>query len=101
MTPSVLRTEIEGFNEQKKNDWERAEYQSWLTGWYVMNAIGAVISKKHRYPKNPMKEENVVVEDMVLTEDEKDYYRDQLVKRLQRMEKRFNKAKEKELSITK
>lgn len=61
-----------------------------------MNAIACSFSRKHKYPKNPLHQEQVVVEDMVLTEDEKEYYRDQFVKRLQRMEKRFNKAKEKE-----
>ena len=96
MTPAAIKRQIKAFWEQKKNDWERSEYESWVSGWYVMNAIACCISKKHKYPKNPMEQKQLVVEDMVLTEEEKDYYRDQFVKRLQRMENRFNKAKERE-----
>lgn len=96
MTPAAIRRRIDAFWKQKKNDWERSEYESWLNGWYVMNAIACSFSRKHKYPQNPLKQETVVVEDMVLTESEKDYYRDEFVKRLQRMEKRFNKAKERE-----
>lgn len=94
MTPAAIKRQIEVFWKQKKNDWERSEYEAWLNGWFVMNAIACSFSKKHKYPKNPLQQEQVVVDDMVLTEDEKDYYREQFVKRLQRMEKRFNKAKE-------
>ena len=96
MTPLTVKAEIEAFWKRQKNTWERAEYQAWLNGLYVMNAIGASFSKKHKYPKNPMEQEQVVQEDLELTEEQKDYYRDQFVKRLQRMEKRFNKTKEKE-----
>lgn len=60
-----------------------------------MNAIGCSISRKNKYPKNPMEQEKIIVEDMMLTEEQKDDYRDAFVKRLLRMEKRFNKAKEK------
>lgn len=96
MTPAAVKRQIEAFSKQRKNEWERSEYESWLNGWYVMNAIACSFSKKHKYPKNPMEQEKVVVEDMVLTEEEKDDYRNAFVKRLLRMEKRFNEAKERE-----
>ncbi len=96
MTPSNLKLEISAYWNRQKNNWERAEYQAWLSGLYVMNAIGASFSKKHKYPKNPMEQKQIVQEDLELTEQQKDYYRDQFVKRLQRMEKRFNKSKERE-----
>lgn len=96
MTPAMIKRQIKAYWEQRKNEWEKAEYQSWLNGWYTLNAIACSFSRKHKYPKNPMEQEQVIVEDMVLTEDEKDYYRDKFVKRLQRMQKRFNKSKEKE-----
>lgn len=95
MTPFAIKQEIEAFWKNRKNEWERAEYQSWLSGMYVMNAIAASFSRKHKYPKNPMEQKQVVQEDLELTEEQKDYYRNQFVKQLQRMEKRFNKAKEK------
>ena len=96
MTPAAIKREIEGFYERRKNDWERVQYQSWLSGLYVMNAIEACLSRKNRYPNNPMEQKEIITDDLMLTEEQKDYYRDQFVKRLQRMERRFNKAKEKE-----
>ena len=96
MTPAAIKRAIESYWKNQKNEWERAEYEAWLNGLYVMNAIGASFSKKHKYPQNPMKQQQIVQEDLELTEEQKDYYRDQFVKRLQRMEKRFNKAKERE-----
>lgn len=96
MTPKALKIQIEGFWKQRKNDWERTEYQSWLTGLYVMNAIGCSISRKHKYPKNPMEQQEVVQEDLELTEEQKDFHRKQFLNRLQRMEKKFNREKEKE-----
>lgn len=95
MTPSAIKLAIEAYWKRQKNYWERAEYQSWLSGLYVMNAIGSSLSRKHKYPKNPMEQQQVIQEELELTEEQKDYYREQFVKRLQRMEKRFNKAKEK------
>lgn len=96
MTMAAVRLRIEKFWKNRKNDWERAEYQAWLTGYYTMYAIGTNFSKKIKYPKNPMQEEQVVVEDMEITEEEADHYREEFVKRLLRMEDRFNKSKEKE-----
>lgn len=95
MTPKSIKLYIEGYWKRRKNEWEKAEYQSWLTSLYNISAIGCSISRKVKYPKNPMEQEKVIVEDMMLTEEQKDDYRDAFVKRLLRMEKRFNKAKEK------
>lgn len=95
MTPAAVKREIEAFWKNRKNEWERSEYQSWLSGLYVMNAIGASLSKKHKYPQNPMNQQAVIQEDLELTQEQADYYRNQFVARLQRMEKRFNRAKEK------
>lgn len=82
MTPEGIRLQIEAFWKTRKNEWEKAEYQSWLTGYYTMYAIGSNISRKIKYPKNPMEEERVVVEDMELTEEEKIIYQEQLFNRL-------------------
>ena len=96
MTPAAVKRQIEAFSKQRKNEWERSEYESWLNGWYVMNAIACSFSKKHKYPKNPMEQEKVIRDDLDYTEEQKDLYTKQFVKRLLRMEKKFNKAKEKE-----
>lgn len=83
---------IKSYREDQEYRAKEIKYQSWLTGLYVQNAISSCFSKKAKYPKNPLKEE-IVVEDMKLTENEADFYRDQFMKRLQRMEKRFNESK--------
>lgn len=95
MTPNTIKMEIEAYWKRQKSALEIVEYQSWLNGLYVMNAVGACFNKKNKYPDNPMKKQQVIEEDIQLTEEQKDYYCDQFVKRLQRMERRFNKSKEK------
>lgn len=65
MTPKIVRSTIEGFWDHRKNDWERAEYQAWVTGYYTMYSVGVNFSTKIKYPKNPMKtEEPIDVESM-------------------------------------
>ena len=67
-----------------------------LVEWTLCNeCCGGMFSKKNKYPDNPMKKQQVIEDDIQLTEEQKDYYCDQFVKRLQRMERRFNKSKEK------
>lgn len=85
MTPLALRLEIEGYSERKKNEIELIEHQSWLNGYFTMHAIGANFSKKIKYPKSPLEEERVVVEDMELTEEEKVDWRNRIFSRLQEM----------------
>lgn len=82
MTPKAITYTIDGFSKRRKNAWEKAEYESWLTGYYVLRAIGCAFSKKNQYPKNPMQEETIVVEDMELTEDEKQMYTEKLFDKL-------------------
>ena len=99
MTPAAIKREIEAFFKRQKNKWERAEYQSWLTGLYVMNSIGCCFSRRNKYPPNPMEQQKINTEELELTEEQKEYYRQKFVERLQRMEKRFNTAKEKSAEI--
>lgn len=95
MTLRAVKIRIEKFWEGRKNDWERSEYQAWLTGYYTMYAIGTNLSRKIKYPKNPMEEDKIIIEDMKITEDEAEHYRDEFIKRLMRMEERFNDNKAK------
>ncbi|MFW6001997.1 MAG: hypothetical protein ACOCQD_01510 [archaeon] len=34
---------------------EKRNFQSWLTGRYVVSAIGASFSKRNKYPSRPVK----------------------------------------------
>lgn len=89
MTPLAIRLEIEGYAERKKNEIELSEHQSWMNGYYTMHAIGANLSKKIKYPKSPLEEERIVVEDMELTEEEKNNWRKKIFSRLQDIGKEY------------
>ena len=91
MTLASIKRHVEGFRNRQKNDWERAEYQAWLTGHYVTYSIGVNISKKVKYPKNPMEQEVIVVEDMELTDEEREYYTQKWFEKLQGMADKHNK----------
>lgn len=92
-TPKVIKLTIDAYWENQKKSWEKIEYQSWLNGYYVMNAVGANFSRRVKYPENPLKKEAVVVEDMELSEEEKTYYTEKLFERLQRMKDRNDRYK--------
>lgn len=94
-----LRIKI--YRESAEYRAKEIEYHSWLTGLYVQNAIASCFNKKVKFPENPLKEKTVVVEDMELTEEKADFYREQFLKRLQRMEKRFNNSKKNETGADK
>lgn len=85
MTPGMIRLRIERFWEREKQKQKQMEYYAWLTGYFNQFAIGASISKKIKYPSNPLEEKNVIVEDMELTEDEKIIWRNKLFGRLKKM----------------
>lgn len=91
-TMTEINFRLKRYKEEKEYHAKEIEYQSWLTGLYVQNAIASCFGKKAKYPKNPL-EEKQVVEDIELTESQADFYREQFLKRLQRMENKFNKSK--------
>lgn len=53
---------IDGYWKRKKNDWEKAEYQSWLTAYYTVYSIGVNLSKKAKFPNNPLNEEKAITD---------------------------------------
>lgn len=73
---------------------KKIEHLAWLTGAYVMHSIGASFSKKIKYPDSPLSEKQVVVEDMELTEEEKEAGLQNLMAKLQGMADKFKKNKE-------
>lgn len=49
---------IKAYQEEKEYKAKEIEYQSWLTGLFVLNAIGCAFSKGRKYPDNPIKVEH-------------------------------------------
>lgn len=70
MTPRAVRTHIEGFYNRRKNEWEKEEYNSWLSGYFNMYAIGANMSKKVKYPDNPLNKEKAITDISEMDEEE-------------------------------
>lgn len=69
MTPAAIKREIKGFCERRKNDWERAEFQSWITGYYSSRWIACLLSKKNKPPENPLDKEKQVDITKMTTEE--------------------------------
>lgn len=61
---------IDGFWKRKKNDWEKAEYQSWLTAYYVTYSIGMNLSKRIKFPDNPLHQEQSITDISGMDDDE-------------------------------
>lgn len=79
---------IDAAIEERENQVKYIEFQSWLTGAYVLRAIGCAMSKKNKYPDNPLtqqEEEYIVVDDMELSEEEKEAYTKMWFERLEGM----------------
>lgn len=87
MTLKSVKQEIEGFWKRRKNEWECAEYQAWLSGAYNLRAIAAAFSRNVKYPENPMQQEAPVNVDE-LTDTELAEIQEQYLKRLDAMAKR-------------
>lgn len=92
MTPAAIKRAIEAFWDRQKNVLEQAEYNAWLTGYYTMYAIGCNLSKKTKYPKNPIQKESMVVADMEVAEDEKEKYTEMWMNKLLLMSSKHNRA---------
>lgn len=52
-TPKDIRYVIEAHNDEVETRMKAIQVQSWLTGAYVMNAIGATFGKA-KYPESPI-----------------------------------------------
>lgn len=53
-TMKYVKLRIENYAKEMEAQTKRIEYQSWLTGLYVMNAISCSFNKHAKYPKNPI-----------------------------------------------
>lgn len=45
---------IDSYQKKREEMVKLAEYQSWLTGMYVVHSIACNFSKKAKYPENPI-----------------------------------------------
>lgn len=91
-TMKDVNIRIRDHQEKEENRVKELEYVAWMNGLYIRAAVASAFSKKAQYPENPL-EQKVIVEDMELTEEEKEKYRKSFVERLQRMQQRFNNNK--------
>lgn len=53
-TIKSINYRVLAYRKEKEYKAREIEYQSWLTGIFVMNAINCCFSKKATYPKNPL-----------------------------------------------
>ena len=60
---------IDGYWKRKKNEWEQSEYQAWLTAYYTVYSVGVNLSKKVKFPNNPLKEETAIMDISEMDED--------------------------------
>lgn len=47
------------FIKNRKEEYDRIDYTSWLQGRYLMQAVGACFSKKSQYPTQPYSYKNI------------------------------------------
>ena len=80
-----IELRIESYKERMEYNADTINYLAWLIGNYDMQAINASFSKRGKYPKSPLEKNEVVVEDMVLTEEEKEFYTKRFMAKLKFM----------------
>lgn len=93
-TMTDIRQRIEVYREDKENEAKELEFKAWLSGLYVRNAITSSFNKKSKYPDNPLKVKEVVVTDMVLTEEEKAEWSQRWLNKLTGMMEKNKRYKE-------
>lgn len=53
LTPRLVNICYKNYEEMLQADYEKINYSSWLTGQYVMAAIGVFLDKRNKYPDKP------------------------------------------------
>lgn len=95
MVLDAKRQEIEA---DAKTRAEIIQYQAWLNGVYVRSAVASVLSKKAKYPKNPIerKGDKIETDEIVATEDmpeaEKQRARELFIQNLFELQTEFEKT---------
>lgn len=82
-----INLRIENYREEKEYEVKKLDYLAWRIGTFTIPAVGMVLDTKHKvkYPKNPLEVEEVIVEDMELTEEEKIEWTNKLFSKLTSM----------------
>lgn len=99
-TPNDVWTFLQEYDKriraEAKARFEQIEYAAWMNGLYVQRAVASVLSKKAKYPKRPLSEENTEPTEIICTEDmseeEKKRATDLLFGNLTQMQRDFEKA---------
>lgn len=63
-TPKYINMFIEAYEKKIEYEIDMIKYQSWLTGYYTLNAIGCSLSKKNKYPDNPFEEKKKSIKEI-------------------------------------
>jgi len=93
MTLTGIRAHIDAYAKKQKEAADSLQVQAWLTGYYVMHAIGVCFSKNRKYPKNPL-EEVRIDNDMVLTEEEQVEWTKKMFQGFESLQKKFESNKQ-------
>lgn len=59
-----INLRVKAYREEKEYRAKEIEYQSWLTGLYVLNSIGCSFSKGRKYPDNPLSVKHKTLEEI-------------------------------------
>ena len=54
MTMGAVQRHIDAYGERRQEEIKHSEYIAWLNGYYNAHAITSNMSKKAKYPKNPL-----------------------------------------------
>ena len=54
LNPKSLRPFFEAYKEKQKDEVDKINFQSWLSGVYIERAIGSSLSKKVKYFSEPI-----------------------------------------------
>ena len=95
LTPAAIYQIQKAYIDEKKREMDLIEQHAWLTGQYVIAAIGVSFSKKKiKYPENPavIREKNRTD----FTEEEKERYIKMLFGELDTMKNNFERNHKKQ-----
>lgn len=101
-TPHDVELFIDFYDKRVRSEaeasFERMKYAAWLNGLYVRIAVGSVLSKRGKYPKEPYDSKNEQNEHIVaredMSEEEKERLTGMFFDNLIEMQNSFNEAKE-------
>ena len=71
LTPRDVEMFLDEKMKQEKDAADHINYTAWLNGLYVLRAVAAVMSKKSKYPKQPLTgDDSISMPDVIVATDE-------------------------------